>query len=61
MSNTILNKKIGLKVNLDELDSEIEEIEKEMVKRTKDLEDVSKQSAIKKLKGKLGEDASYIG
>ena len=58
----ILNKKINLGVDLKELDGEIEEIEKEMIKRTKDLEDVSKKSSsLRKMKGKLGEDANYIG
>ena len=58
----ILDKKLGLKIKLKDLDKEIKELEKELMKRTEDLSEVSKQTAIKKLKGKLGEEeTSYIG
>jgi hypothetical protein len=32
-----------------------------MMKRTEELSEVSKQTALKKVKGKLGKDVSYIG
>ena len=59
---TILDKKLGLGIKLKDLDKEIREIETEVLKRTEDLSDISKQTAIKKLQGKLGpEETSYIG
>jgi uncharacterized protein (TIGR00162 family) len=58
----ILTKKLKIKVNLQDLEKEIKELEAEIMKRTEDLSEVSKQTAIKKLKGKLGkEETSYIG
>jgi proteasome assembly chaperone (PAC2) family protein len=57
----ILNKKIDIDVKLEDLDKEIKDLEKEMMKRTEDLSQVSKQTARKKLKGRLGEETSYIG
>ena len=43
------------------LDKEIKEIESDMIKRTEQLSEVSKQTALKKLRGKLGGDMDYIG
>jgi len=58
----ILDKKLGIKIELKDLDKEIKELEKELIKRTEDLSEVAKQTAIKKLSGKLGaEETSYIG
>ena len=58
----ILNKKLNLRINLKDMDKEIKSLEKEMIKRTEELSAVSKSTAIKKLKGKLGKDeTSYIG
>jgi uncharacterized protein (TIGR00162 family) len=57
----ILNKKIGIDVKLEDLDKEIKDLEKEMMKRTEDLNEVTRQTARKKLKGKLGQETSYIG
>lgn len=58
----ILNKKLDLKINLKDMDKEIKSLEQEMMKRTEELSAVSKSTAIKKLKGKLGKDeTSYIG
>ena len=58
----ILNKKLKLDIKLKELDKEIKELETELMKRTENLSEVSKQTAIKKLKGKIGgEETSYIG
>jgi uncharacterized protein (TIGR00162 family) len=56
----VLNKKLDLKVDVNKLKKEVEEIESEMVKRTKEFADVSKQTAIKKLKSKFKE-MDYIG
>ena len=58
----ILNSKLKLNIKLKDLDKEIKELEQEIMKRTEDLSEVSKQAAIKKLKGKIGEEeTSYIG
>jgi uncharacterized protein (TIGR00162 family) len=56
----ILNKKLGLKLDIDQLDEEIKQIEAEMMKRTDELSKVSKRSALDRLKGKFG-DMNYIG
>jgi proteasome assembly chaperone (PAC2) family protein len=57
----ILNKKLDTGINLKDMDKEIKELESEMMKRTEELTEVSRQTAIKKLKSKLGEETSYIG
>lgn len=57
----VLNKKHNLNLNLKELEKEIKDIEAEMLKRTKDFTDISKQSAMTKLRGKLGKEMNYIG
>ena len=36
-------------------------MEKEILKRTEEVGEVTKQTALKKLKGKLGQETSYIG
>lgn len=55
----ILKKKLGLKINLKKMVEEIEELEKEVMRKTKELSDVGKQNPIKKLKE--GRELSYIG
>ena len=57
----VLNEKLQMNIKIDKLKKEIEDIEEEMIKRTKDLEEVSKDTALRKLKGKLGGEVSYIG
>ncbi|MCK4521182.1 MAG: PAC2 family protein [Nanoarchaeota archaeon] len=59
---SILNKKLGLGVSIKQLDKEIEEVEKGLLKKTEQLSEVAKISALKKLKGKLrDENVDYIG
>jgi len=57
----ILNSKLKLKINIKKLEKEIDEVETELLKRTKDLDEVTKQTALNKLKGKLGQEQNYIG
>jgi hypothetical protein len=57
----VLNKKLNLGIRLQDLDKEIKDLEIEMMKRTEDFTEVSKKTALKRLKGRLGEDTSYIG
>ena len=57
----VLNRKLNLGIALDKIDKEIKEMEKEIINRTEEIGEVTKQSALKKLKGKLGHETSYIG
>jgi len=57
----VLNKKLNLKIDIKDMDKEIKDIEKEMIKRTEELSEVSRQTALKKVKGKIKKDISYIG
>ncbi len=58
---SILNKKLGLGINMEELDREIAEIESELSKKTEDLIEGKKESSIKKIKKRFGGEVSYIG
>ena len=55
----ILNKRLDLRVDIKKLEKEIDEAESEMIKITKGLSDVSKNSKLKKIKDQF--DLSYIG
>ena len=57
----VLNNKVGLGIKLEKLDKEIKEMEKEILRRTEELNEVTKLKTLKKLKGKLGHETSYIG
>jgi len=57
----LLNKKLSLNVNINKLDKEIKEVESEIMKRTEQLSEVSRSTALKKLKGKISMEADYIG
>ncbi len=56
----VLKAKLGLDVNLDKLEKEIKSLENEM-KKAENMNRVSKQTAVRKLQGKLKEETSYIG
>ena len=58
---SVLNAKLGLGIKIEKMDKEIKEMEKEILKRTEELSEVSKQTALKKLKGKMRTETSYIG
>jgi len=58
---TILNKKLNLKLNIQRLDKEIKTIETEVMKKTGEFTNVSKQTALNKIKDKFGKDVAYIG
>lgn len=51
--------KIGL--DLKRLDTEIKELESELLQKTSKLENIKKRSALKKLSGKFEKDLNYIG
>lgn len=57
----ILNRQLGLKIDVDKLDKEIKDIESEIIKKTEQLSEVAHQIALKKLQKKLGKDVDYIG
>lgn len=57
----ILDKSFQLRINLKELEREITRIEEEMIKKSQEFEQVAKQSALRKLKGKLSDETEYIG
>ena len=56
----LLNKKLGLNVDINRLDKEIKEVESEMIKRTEQLSEVSRATALKKLKGRLGQEMDSV-
>ncbi|MEK6960073.1 MAG: PAC2 family protein [Nanoarchaeota archaeon] len=56
-----LKKRFGLNLDVEKMEKDIEELEREVVKKTNELNQVSKKSALQKLKGKLGNETSYIG
>lgn len=56
----VLEKKFDLDINLKKLEKEISDMESELIKKTKELTDVSKTTAIKKIKSKF-KDVNYIG
>ena len=57
----VLNKKLSLKIDINKLDKEIKDIESEILKKTEQLSDVTKQIAFKKFQKKFGRDLDYIG
>jgi len=57
----VLNKKLDLKIDVNKLDREIKDIESEIMKKTDQLNEVTKQAAINKLQKKIGKDIDYIG
>lgn len=58
----VLNKKLDINVNLKDLDKEIKELERDIIKKSDEMGEVSKQTALKRMKGMLGEqETSYIG
>src|SRR3989338_5500682 len=52
----VLNKKLNLKVDTEKLDKEIKDVEAEIIKKTRQLSEVSRTAALKKLKGRLGKE-----
>ncbi|MBI2652191.1 PAC2 family protein [Candidatus Woesearchaeota archaeon] len=57
----ILDKKLGMNIDVSKLDREIKDIENEIMKKTEQLSEVTKQIALKKLQKKFGKDVDYIG
>ena len=57
----VLNKKLNLNLDISKLDREIKDIESELMKKTEQLSDITKQIALKKFQKKLGMGVDYIG
>lgn len=57
----VLNKSLNLNIDVNRLDREIKDIESEIIKKTKQLTEVTNQIALKKLQKRLGRDVDYIG
>ena len=57
----VLNKKLDLRIDVNKLDREIKDIESEIIKKTEQLNEVTKQVALNKLQKRIGKDVDYIG
>jgi len=57
----VLDKKLKLGISMNRLNKEIKEVEADILNRTEQISEVAKQTALKKLKGKFGNEADYIG
>ncbi len=57
----VLDQKLNLSIDINKLDKEIKNIESEIMKKTEQLSEITKQIALKKLQKKLGRDVDYIG
>ena len=57
----VLNKKLSLNIDVNKLDKEIKEIESEILKKSEQIQEVTKSIALNKLKKKSGQDMDYIG
>jgi len=57
----VLNKKLSLNINLDEIEKEIKQLESDSIRKADEMTGVSKATALKKLRGKLPKDMEYIG
>ena len=55
-----LNKRFRFSINIEKLDKEIKDIEEETIRRSEELANVTKETATKRLKSKIGE-MNYIG
>ena len=57
----VLDKKLNLKIDINKLDNEIKDIESQLMKKTEQLSEVTKQIALKKFQKTFGRDVDYIG
>jgi|TARA_Y100000310_G_scaffold93932_1_gene91589 hypothetical protein len=57
----VLDKRLKLSISMSRLNKEVKEIESDILGRTEQINEVSRQTALKKLKTKFGEDVDYIG
>lgn len=57
----MLDKQYKLGIDINKLETEIKELENELMQKTSKLENISKRSALKKLSGKFEKELNYIG
>jgi len=57
----VLSSKLNLKIRLNEIDKEIEDIESDILTKTQELSKLSKKSALKKMQSRMHKETSYIG
>ena len=57
----VLDKELKLNISMKRLNKEIKEIETDVLERTEQMNEVTRQTALKKLKSKFGDDVDYIG
>jgi hypothetical protein len=57
----VLSSKLNLKIRLNEIDKEIEDIECDILTKTQELSKLSKKSHLKKIQGRMHKETSYIG
>jgi hypothetical protein len=57
----VLNKKFDLKINLNELDKEIDDIESEIHDKAAEFGKHTKKSHLKKIQSRMQKETSYIG
>lgn len=57
----VLNDKLSLKIDVNKLDREIKDIESEIMKKTEQMSEVTKQIALKRMQKQLGKGLDYIG
>ena len=57
----VLDKKLGLNISMNRLNKEIKELETDILSKTEQINEVARQRALKKLKGKFGGEVDYIG
>ena len=58
---TILNKKLKLRINIKELERDIEEIEEELIHKSQEISKLPRNAALKKIQTRLQKETSYIG
>ena len=56
----VLDKRLKLGISISRLNKEVKDIESDILGRTEQINEVTRKTALKKLKGKLG-DVDYIG
>ena len=57
----VLDKKLKLNISMSRLNKEIKELESDILHKTEQISEVAKQTALKKLKSKFGNEVDYIG
>lgn len=57
----VLKTRFRLNVDIEKMEKDIAELEQEVIKKTNELQEVTKKSALQKLKGKFSRETSYIG